>query len=249
MEQAISDGLWWSENRLRAETDLAGIQGNPKFEQLVSVCVERYQSAKAQAKPQLIILEPDASKSTHHPLLLVLHGRDGNAEREKHHWESARYLGWLIALAQSSQIGSLDAYVWDDVELARQEIREHFKMLEQKYSLDANRIVFGGFSQGSGIAILAALQGDIPAKAFIAVAPGRIVNVDHLPVLAELARGRGLHGVIVAGGKDPRFNVFVQVREILSNHDIPCQLEIRPDLGHAYPDDFKNLLWTTLQSI
>jgi predicted esterase len=248
MEQAVKDGLWWSEERLRAETDLAGLQGNTRFEQLVAICADRHQSAKAHTKPELIVLEPDTVKSPL-PLLLILHGRDGSADREKHHWESTRQLGWLTAFAQSSQVGSRNAYVWDDLELAHREICEHFKALEQKYSLDASRIVLAGFSQGSGIAITAALRGDIPATAFIAVAPGRIVDVNTLPAWAEAARGRGLHGVIVAGGKDPRFDVFTNISEILSRHDIPCQLEIRPDLGHADPSDFKNLLQTTLQSI
>jgi predicted esterase len=248
MEQSVKDGLWWSEERLRAETDLADLQGNPRFEQLVSICIDRHQSAKAHTKPELMVLEPDEVKSGL-PLLLILHGRDGSADREKHHWESAHHLGWLTAFAQSSQIDSSHAYVWDDVELARQEIQQHFKMLQENYSLDTGRIVLGGFSQGSGIAIVEALRGDIPAKAFIAVAPGRIVDVNTLPAWAEAARGRELHGVIVAGGKDPRFDVFTNVSEILSGHGIPCQLEIRPDLGHAYPSDFKDLLQTTLQSI
>lgn len=249
MEQAVANGLWWSEERLRAETDLTNLQGDPEFERLVFICIERHNSAKAHTKPDLIILEPDDSEAATYPLLLIFHGRDGSADREKHHWESARALGWLTVFAQSSQIGSLDAYIWDDVELARREIREHFQTLREKYKVDASRIILGGFSQGSAIAMLVALNSDIPATAFIAVAPGRIVNVDDLPALAKSAGGRGLHGVIVAGGKDPRFEMFTQISETLSNHDIPCQLEIRPELGHAYPSNFKDLLQTTLQSI
>lgn len=249
MEQAIANGHWWSEDRLRAEIDLADLQGNPDFERLVSICLERYQLAKANTKPELLILEPDGSKETAYPLLLILHGRYGSAEREKHHWKSARDLGWLTAFAQSSQIGSLNAYVWDDVELARQEIREHFNTLQNKYALDRSRIVVGGFSQGAAIAILTTLQGDIPATVFFAVDPGRIVNIDDLPALAESARERGLHGVIVAGGKDPRFEMFTAISKTLSDHDIPCQLEIRPELGHAYPSDFKDLLQMKLHSI
>ena len=249
MEQAIANGLWWSEDRLRAEIDLIDLQGDPEFERLVSICEERYQLAKGNTKPELLILKPDGPKEAAYPLLLILHGRDGSAAREKHHWKSASDLGWLTVFAQSSQIGSLDAYVWDDVELARRELREHFQTLSEKYKLNANRIVIGGFSQGAAIAILTALRGDVPATAFIAVVPGRIVNVEDLPALAKSAQGKGLRGVIVAGGKDPRFDTFAVISETLSNHDVPCQLEIRPDVGHAYPADFKDLLQMKLQSI
>lgn len=247
MEKAVSNGLWWAEERLRADLDLRDLQGNTEFERLVSICAQRHDAAKGHAKPELVILEPDVSQQV--PLLIIFHGRDGNAGREKHHWEMARDLGWLTVLAQSSQAGSLDAYVWDDVELGHREIREHFMTLQEEYSLDVGRIVLGGFSQGSGIAILAALRGDIPATAFIAVAPGRIVDGDDLPALAQAARGRGLHGVIVAGGKDPRFDMFTRISETLSEYGIPCRLESRPDLGHAYPSDFRELLETTLRSI
>ncbi len=249
MEEAVANGLWWAEARLRDEPDVKDLQGNPEFERLVSICAQRHDAAKGRAKPELVILEPDVSQQVLYPLLMIFHGRDGSAEREKHHWEWARRLGWLTALAQSSQIGSLDSYVWDDVELTYREIREHFKALQEKYTLDADRIVLGGFSQGSAIAILTALRGHVPATAFIAVAPGRIINVDDLPALANSAAGRGLHGVIVAGTRDPRFDMFTLISETLSSHGIPCQLESRLDLGHAYPPDFEELLERTLRSM
>lgn len=249
MEEALANGLWWSEERLRAEPDVKDLQGNPEFERLVAICAQRHDSAKGRSKPELLILEPETPKQAPYPLLMIFHGREGSAEREKRHWKSSQGLGWLTVLAQSSQVGSLDAYVWDDVELAYQEIRGHFKTLREKYALDASRIVLGGFSQGSAIAILSALRGDVPAIAFIAVAPGRLVNVDDLPALARSAAGRGLHGVIVAGGKDPRFDMFSRISETLSNHGIPCRLESRPDLGHAYPSDFKEVLESALRAM
>ena len=249
MAEAVANGLWWAEGRLRDEPDVKDLQGDPEFERLISICAQRQAAAKGSAKPELLILEPGASGQAPHPLLLVFHGRDGSAEREKHHWQLARHLGWLTVLAQSSQIGSLNSYVWDDLEIAQGEIREHFKTLQEKHKLDAGRIVLGGFSQGSTIALLAALRGDILATAFIAVAPGRIVNPDDLPALAESARGRGLHGVIVAGGRDPRVDMFARISETLSSQGVPCQLEVWPNLGHAYPPDFQELLETTLRSM
>jgi len=248
MEEAVAGGLWWAEGRLRDETDLKDLQGNPEFERLVSVCAQRYKAARGRAKPGLTLLEPDDPITTPAPLLMVFHGRDGSADRERHHWESACGQGWLVALAQSSQVGSLDAYVWDDVELARSEIRGHFNLLQEKYPLDASRIVLGGFSQGSGIAMLSALTGDVPAAGFIAVAPGRVINMDDLPALAEAAKGRALQGVILAGRKDPRYETFRQISGTLSDHGIPCRLEIRPELGHAYPSDFKDFLRSILPS-
>jgi len=248
MREAVEGGYWWAEGRLRDEIDLKDLQGNPEFERLVSICAQRHETARGNAKPGLTILEPDDLIPAPYPLLMVLHGRDGSADREKHHWKSARDQGWLVALAQSSQVGSLEAYVWDDVGLARSEIRRHFKSLQEKYMLDGNRIVLGGFSQGSGIAMLSALTGDVPAIGFIAVAPGRVIDTEELPALAEAAKERVSQGVIVAGGKDPRFEVFRQISETLSKHGISCPLEIRPELGHAYPSDFKDILKSRLSS-
>lgn len=248
MEEAIAQGLWWSTGRLHEDPDLKELQGDPKFEYLAAISMERYAAAAGRSKPELLILEPGGAAASPLPLLLVLHGRDGNAEREKSHWEGARDLGWLTAIAQSSQIGSHDSYVWDDVALAQKEIHDHFIHLQEKYALDVSRILIAGFSQGGAIAILAAVKATFPCTAFLAVAPGRLLSDYDLSALAESTQPRGLHGVIVIGGKDPRFETMVQVSETLSSHGVPCRLEIRPDLGHAYPDDFREYLERTLSA-
>ena len=247
MDEAISNGLWWSEARLRAESDLLELQRVPEFERLVAECKQRQVLAKAHARPERIILEPDSITGPL-PLLIVLHGRDGSAEREKHHWKMAPELGWLTVLAQSSQMSSLDSYVWDDVELSQRELQAHFKELQMNYALDAGRIVLGGFSQGGAMAILLALRGDIPCVGFLAISPGWAIHEHVIPTPAEPAKARGVHGVIVAGGKDPRFSTIVQLGATLSKHGTACQLETRPELGHAYPSDFNELLERTLST-
>ncbi len=245
LEEAIAAGHWYREARLQEDEDLEPLQGRPDFERLAAICRERQAQAQAGAEPALVTLPPEGQCGTGDepcPLLIALHGNTRNAPSSVEYWRSAVARGWLLALPQSSQVSGPDAYVWDDREWTKREIREHHVALVEEYAVDGDRVILGGFSMGGELAIWLVLSDAVEARGFVVVGPGGpyIHQPDKWVPLIEASRERGLRGYIVVGELD----VFClegskALATILRSQGIPCEVEVHPDLGHDFPPDFE----------
>ena len=255
LEEALAAGLWYAETQLREDSDLQPLQGLPEFEQLVEVCRKRQAEAQAQAAPALITLQPEdqcQASLQPCPLLLALHGNYRTAEDSVGFWRSAVSNGWLLALPQSCQVGGSDGYIWNDQDWAVREIQEHVATLCEQYAVDPDRVVVAGFSRGGGLAIWLALSGTIEARGFMAVGPGGpyMREPDKWVPLIEVSQGRGLRGYMVVGEQDIFCYESTQaLAAMLRSRDIPCELEVHPNLGHDFPPEFQQSLTRALEFI
>ncbi|MBM3152869.1 MAG: hypothetical protein FJZ96_11840 [Chloroflexi bacterium] len=243
--EALNAGMWWSESTLRSDPDLEPLQGDPGFEGMVAVCRERHAAAQQGSCPALFIREPGKAAGPW-PVLVALHAMSSSAEADLSHWETACEKGWLVAAVQSSQMAWPGAYSWSDRDLGQAEALQQYGRLCERYPIDRSRVVVGGFSQGGALAIRLALNGSLPACGFLAVCPGRIEPA----LLAEWTASRREvqpRGYLVAGGRDPRHDFFLQVCGYLSQHGIACRLEDHPELGHEFPPDFGKSLEKALK--
>jgi predicted esterase len=232
--EALKRGVWWAEERLRSDSDLDSLQDDPEFERLVTLSEERHMHATAE--PQLFVYQPEGTGPF--PLLIVLHARHSSAERDHPSWESAVQHGWMLAMPQSSQPSSPLSFVWDDREQALNEVEQHFDSLVEKYPIDTDRIIVAGFSQGAARAIELVMSQRIKANGFIAVVPG-MIDVDELNHLADSAKTRG---VLISGGRDPRYEMFQQVKGIFTRKNVPLMFENYPEMLHEFPNDFEAVL-------
>lgn len=238
-------GNWVAERRLRDEPDLQSLNGLPEYEAIVATCNERHKAAEAQGEPELITLLPEQQAQSY-PLLLALHRNNGNAQETVSHWHPVVARGWILAIPQSSQLSMPAAYVWSDRERATRELRQHYASLTQEYPINTGKVIIGGFSLGAGLSIRLSLSGAIPACGFIAVGP-YIPDVDTLQPLIEANNDRGLRGVIIVGDQDKHcYDTSLKVAEMLKAHDIPCKLEVYPNMGHDFPPDFEQKLGEAL---
>ncbi len=242
MSQAMEQGLWWSEQQLRADEDLAPLQGLSAFETMVAECRTRHAAAQRDAKPDVLVRLPEEEPP--YPLLIALHARGGSPERDVRYWMPVLQIGWMLAMPQSSQLGSPNTYVWDDTQTARAEVTGLVRKLLEEHSIDTKRVILAGFSQGGALAIQMCLDSPIPARGFLSVAPGRIA-VETLEELIPSARGK--RGYLVVGGRDYRYEMTTQMYASLNQHGIPCELENHPEMGHAFPKDFDATLTKALQ--
>ena len=255
LEEALASGLWYAEAQLRQDPDLQSLQGLPEFEHMVEVCRKREAEAQAQAAPALITLQPESGcqpGSQPCPLLLALHGNKRTAEVTVGFWRSAVSEGWLLALPQSSQVRGPDGYVWNDRDRAVREIQEHYDTLCQQYAIDSDRVVLAGFSLGGELAIWLAMSGTIEARGFIAVGPGGpyMNEPDKWAPLIEDSQGRGLRGYLVVGEQDVFCYEGAQaLAALLKSRDIPCELEVHPNLGHDFPPEFQQSLTRALEFV
>ncbi|MCI0550889.1 MAG: hypothetical protein L0287_08035 [Anaerolineae bacterium] len=240
-EEALSNDVWWSEDRMRSDSDVDSLQGDPEFERLVKLSEEKHKQATAD--PELFVYLPDGTGPF--PLLIVLHARNSSAERDVPFWKSVVKRGWILGMPQSSQPSSPLSFVWDDREKAMNEIVEHFNSLMKKYPIAMNRIVVAGFSQGAARAIELVMSNRIKANGFFAVVPGTI-DINELNGWADANEARG---VLISGGRDPRYEMFQQVRKIFTQKNLPLMFENYPDMGHDFPKVFETVLQKGLDFI
>jgi predicted esterase len=241
LEEAVAAGHWYNKRQLRQDEDLVPLQGLPRFEALAQICLGRHAAAQAQAVPRLLALEP-AGAPRPWPWLLALHGHSSTAEVAAEHWRPAAGMGWLVALAQSSQIVGPDHYGWDDWDRARGEIVDHVTALGDRYALDEECAVLCGFSMGGGLAAWLALTGALPVRGFILVG-AFVPDMDRMVSAMDQAAGLGLRGYLIVGQED---EVCYQMSPTLVGHlraaGIPCELEVHPGMGHWVPPDFEKSL-------
>jgi pimeloyl-ACP methyl ester carboxylesterase len=243
LEEALEADLWFFPDGLRQDPDLESLQGLSRFERILEVCSKRQAAARKQAKPQRLVLEPTGTGSGRQlPLLIALHGNNSSAEHSSQFWQPAADQGWLVALAQSSQVTGPGRYGWNDREWTEHDIRYHHQSLIEQYDLERESVILAGFSMGGRWAAWMSLNELIPNLGFIAIAPF-IPDIQRFVPLLEAAKDRFIRGYVIAGEKDA--NCYAGTRELVAamkSHGIPCEFESHADLGHAYPPDFRDSL-------
>ena len=233
-QQGLDSGLWWAESQFR-DTDLDAVRDLPEFKRLISISLEKYEQARRHMQPDRAILLPD-ERQARLPLLIALHGGGGNKESNLEYWKVACQHGWLVLSPQSTQPFYLNAYCWDDPEQGVQDILFHLKEVLRTFPVDVERMVIAGISQGSGMAIYAALSGKIPVRGFMCVATWWF-DVKSLAVQAALQKG--MRGYFVTGEKDHTLERAREIQDMLRANVIQVGEEVYPDLGHDFPPDFE----------
>ncbi|MBC8163950.1 MAG: hypothetical protein H7Z42_22300, partial [Roseiflexaceae bacterium] len=177
----------------------------------------------------------------------ALHGNNASLAAA-HQWGLAREHGYLVALAQSSQIIASHTYNWDDWQRATAEIQQHIAELQQEYAVDPGRIVPGGFSMSGGLVAWLALSGEIETAGFVAVGP-HIPDFQRFADLFAAGAQRSIRGYIVIGERDPGLAAAQQLRDLMRQHGLICEFNQIPDLGHDFPPDWAEQLAQALASL
>lgn len=229
--QGLDSGLWWAADQF-LDTDLGAVRDLPEFKRLMEASQKKYEEARGQIKRDHAILLPEPPASGKYPLLIALHGRNGNKEADLDYWEIARQRGWLVLLPQSTQPLFPDSYCWDDPAQGLADLLFYYEQVSQKYQIDPQRVVIAGFSQGSGMAIYAALKGNLPVRGFIAIATW-------WADASELACERNVRGYFVVGEKDHTLERAREIQDTLRRNNVQFGEEVHADLRHAFPADFE----------
>jgi predicted esterase len=232
--QALDSGLWWAEGQFR-DTDLDPVRDLPEFKALVEESNKKCMEARTKIGHERTVLVPKEPVGEL-PLLIALHGRNGDKNQNLENWESARQRGWLVLSPQSRQAIFVGAYCWDENEQGLEDVLFHFEEILKAYKIDRGRIVIAGFSQGSGMSIYTALSGKIGVRGFIGVGTF-IADPDALIPFAS--QKPSLRGYFVTGEKDHTLGKARAVQKILMDNNIAFGEEVHPELGHAFPSDFE----------
>jgi dienelactone hydrolase len=229
--RGLESGLWW-QPELFADPDLNAVRDLPEFQRLMAVSEEKYEAGRAQIEREYAILQPEPPASGRYPLLITLHGRNGNKDADLGQWEVARKRGWLVLSCQSTQPVFQGAYHWDNPATGLSDLEFYYEQASQKYPIDPQRNVIAGFSQGSGMAIYAARSGRLPVRGFIGIGTW-------WADANELGSGRkDVRGYFITGEKDHTLDRAREIQNVLRMSGVQCSEEVHAELGHAFSDDF-----------
>lgn len=246
LEEAYAAGCRYKKDWL-AHPRLAPLAALPSFADFVARANARYEEAAAEARPRLTFAMPDTAPDAFgYPLLVVLHGNNSNARETAPYWTPMADRGWLVAVPQSSEIGSSpDAYTWNDRERTARELDAHFEKLARATEIDRSRIVLAGFSMGATQALALALTKRFTVRGVVSVSAW-LASIDEFARLVEGGAGRMLRVFLICGAEDPSRDGARALVDVLAAHQIRARLDERPGLGHAYPDDMDATLATAL---
>jgi predicted esterase len=202
---------------------------------LVEVSNKKCIEAQAQIGHNGAVLVPD-DVAGELPLLIFLHGRNGDKNYNLEYWDVARQRGWLVLSPQSRQAIFPGAYCWDKSEQGLEDVLFHLEEILKMYKVDRKRIIIAGFSQGSGMAIYAALSGKVGACGFIGVGTFLAEPASLIPLASQ---AQPIRGYFVTGEQDHTLDKARAIQNILKDNNIQFGEEVHSDLGHAFPTDFE----------
>ncbi len=229
--EGLDSGLWWSDVTF-TDPDLNAVRDVPEFKRLMGISQKKYEEARGQIEREYTVLLPELPASGLYPLLITLHGRNGNKDVDLRQWELARQRGWLVLSAQSTQPVFPGSYHWDDPAQGLADLLFYYEQVSKQYQIDPQQVVIAGFSQGSGMSVYAALTGMLPMRGFIGIGTWWADP-------NELATERkGIRGYFVTGEKDHTLDRAREIQEVLRKNNIEFTEEVHADLGHEFSTDF-----------
>ncbi|WP_040447511.1 alpha/beta hydrolase [Ktedonobacter racemifer] len=200
--ETLDRGDWFGPSMLEQDLDLVELRPLAEFQEMLEVCRQRLVQAKDKAQPELHIVKPEAEVRPL-PLLIALHGNQGNAYESLGEWRGVTAQGWLLSVPTSSQIDGPGCFIWNDREAGGREIYQHLTMLNGEHEVDSKRVVLGGFSMGGGLAVWVALTQAIPCCGFVVLAPYLTdEELEKLPAILAQQQPTGLRGYIIVGQED-----------------------------------------------
>lgn len=244
MDDLIDQGQWISQYLLQTSPSLENLQPNPEYEgRLREMSVLQEQEIR-QLIPLLTLHQEGrcGTDANPCPLMIGLHAGRTNSLRAIPFWQVVATHGWLVGVPQSSQALWSGGYVWDDVQIARDEVEHHINTLKAKYTVNLRRIIIAGRGSGGELGMLLPVSGGIDARGFIALGPTGTV-MDDPDQWARILQGRpprGLRGVILVGERDP-YPHLPEIRravDLFNHNGLPTLLEIIPGVGGDYTPEY-----------
>jgi hypothetical protein len=181
-----------------------------------------------------------------YPLFFSLHGdgSDGNIPNHAWYWrpDSLLQKGYIVVYPQSSQVYCYNGFGWlQDPLKSREEIRNCYKELIEKYSIDENQVIIGGFSGGANASIDIVLADIMPVRGFVALCPGGEMLKSFDKAAVKRAADQSAKGVIFEGEHEIEATVQDMLK-VFKEVGFPYEYHINRNIGHWYPGDLGEIL-------
>ncbi len=251
----LAQGIWYSDVLLQKSPSLESLQASPEFKALIERNRQVREEDQHNIYPLITFRPQDACQGGDPPcpLFVGLHANASTAQASIDYWKPAGGTGWLVAVPQSSQALYKDAYVWDDLEITREEIQRHLQLLNQQYAIDPEQVILAGFGMGGEVAIWLALNGAIQVNGFIALNPlGPFMDeINKWAPFIQKSSGIHLRGTIIMDEEDTAVSqgAIHDLVDILNRGGIHCELEVLPGLGYSLDEEYEASLLEAIDYI
>lgn len=236
LEAAVNAGHWYASLDKNASFRL--LNDSTRFQHLITQCAQRRTEEIERSRPGLTILKPDPLRDAN-PTVIALHGNSGNVESFAPHWQHAVRAGWLVILPQSPQSFGPRTYVWNDWDWVVPVLLEQCRQVCKTHPVDPTCIVLTGFSMGAGLALRQAFERTLLVNGVLAVAPF-LSDVEKLRPALQNPQNREMRVYLVASHEDQYcYEVARELSVLFPEYGIRYQLDISPDVGHAFPSSFE----------
>jgi len=220
-----------------------------EFQELVTKNNERKEKAQSKAEAKFEVYLPENyCEERSYPLHIAIHGWGEDVEFFRKFWQSNVLNKDCISLfVQSSRVVSQIGFGWDDVELARKEIKDAYENVLTQYPIDINNITIGGFSQGGTMAMDFALNGIIPIKGFIALCPDQPNNFSKEGIESMIEKN--IKGIILTGENDGALPEQKKMVQEFEETGFLYKFTVNTDLGHWFPENLSKQIDEALDYI
>jgi len=197
--------------------------------------------AQAESKAKYEVVEPAEYSGEVYPLFIILHGGGSSIEIAKMFWKSEMLHQFLRGFIQSSEVDSSVGFTWwKRIPQGREDIKECYSKIIDKYPVDTEKIIIGGFSVGGSMAIDCVLNNIIPVKGFIGGCPGKPERFNKEKV--EKAAERNIKGVMIGGENDYYRKYQEEMAEVFKETGFNHHYIVIPGLGHGVPQNYSELI-------
>jgi len=235
-------GLFWPENWLETDPDLAAARALPGYDEMVEAVRRSAERGKAnrRERPEVLLFPPEAGPVR--GLLIGLHMYERSAAESAAHWRPATGMGLVVVVPESTQVSGDGEPTWTDPAVTARDVRLAREEALDRFPEAAGATVVGGASQGGARATAIALTGDpFPCRGLVAVV-SPYPELSDVPATARGAATRGLRAYLLTGDLDTTRDQVEHLYADLMAGGVQAELGVVPGLGQEFPDDFPERL-------
>jgi predicted esterase len=225
--------------------------GNKRFKKISAVDLELRKQANQKSQMTYKIVLPDQIQPEKPcPLVMILHGGSSNIGQEMKHWHSPFLKSsCLTVFVQSYRRFDYDTYGWmGNDPRALNDIAEIFQKISKEHLVDTGKVAVAGISAGALVAMEAAFAQSFPISGFLAICPDvkpEKFDSQKVAISAQLP----LSGIMICGEEDTRLENQKKTSDQLSQWGFAHRFVVIDGLGHWYPDNFPELIDSSLSYI
>lgn len=242
LRRGAAEGMFWPENSLNTDPDLAAARALDGYDQMMKAVrrsAERANSNRPE-KPEVLLFAPESGSVR--GLLIGLHMYERSAAESVPHWRPATEEGLVVAVPESTQVSGDGEPAWADPAVTARDVLLAREEALNRHPEAASATILGGASQGGARAAAIAVTGDpFSCRGLVAV----VSAYPDVPDVASAARdagARGLRAYLLTGDRDTTRDQVEHLYADLLAGGVQAKQEVVANLGHEFPDDFPERL-------